>query len=234
MPSATRRAGTAEAARAMVMRRSSCSNPMRQREREDVSEPSMCVPQVRVVHPFPSRGGGSRIGRILGPCGSSSSAPAATSAAASSPLLRDRGHDLVLMSRDARPLAARFPDTRVVAADLLEPSHPRPGARGRRGRLLPRPLDGCRRGGLRRAGPAGGAHLRPGGGARRRVADRLPRRPGRRRGRPLAPPGQPPRDRRGAGGPRRPGHRVPGGRDHRLRAARRSRSCATSPSGCRS
>jgi uncharacterized protein YbjT (DUF2867 family) len=35
------------------------------------------------------------------------------------PLLAARGHDLVLMSRDARPLAARFPDTRVIAADLL-------------------------------------------------------------------------------------------------------------------
>ena len=38
------------------------------------------------------------------------------------PLLQARGHDLVLMSRDARPLAARFPGTKVVAADLLDPS----------------------------------------------------------------------------------------------------------------
>ena len=38
------------------------------------------------------------------------------------PLLQSRGHDLVLMSRDARPLAARFPDAQVVAADLLEPA----------------------------------------------------------------------------------------------------------------
>ncbi|HEY5630064.1 MAG TPA: SDR family oxidoreductase [Candidatus Limnocylindrales bacterium] len=38
------------------------------------------------------------------------------------PLLRARGHDLVLMSRDARPLAVRFPDATVVAADLLDPS----------------------------------------------------------------------------------------------------------------
>ncbi len=37
------------------------------------------------------------------------------------PLLRARGHDLVLMSRDARPLAARFPDDRIIAADLLDP-----------------------------------------------------------------------------------------------------------------
>src|SRR5687768_16945219 len=33
-----------------------------------------------------------------------------------------RGHELVLTSRDARPLAGRFPDATVVAADLLEPS----------------------------------------------------------------------------------------------------------------
>jgi uncharacterized protein YbjT (DUF2867 family) len=38
------------------------------------------------------------------------------------PLLQARGHDLVLMSRDARPLAARFPEATVVAADLLDPS----------------------------------------------------------------------------------------------------------------
>ena len=37
-------------------------------------------------------------------------------------LLQAQGHDLVLMSRDARPLAARFPEARVVAADLLESS----------------------------------------------------------------------------------------------------------------
>ena len=38
------------------------------------------------------------------------------------PLLQARGHELVLMSRDARPLGDRFPETRVVAADLLDPS----------------------------------------------------------------------------------------------------------------
>ena len=38
------------------------------------------------------------------------------------PLLQARGHDLVLMSRDARPLADRFPAARVVAADLLDPA----------------------------------------------------------------------------------------------------------------
>ncbi len=38
------------------------------------------------------------------------------------PLLQARGHDLVLTSRDARPLADRFPGAQVVAADLLDPS----------------------------------------------------------------------------------------------------------------
>jgi uncharacterized protein YbjT (DUF2867 family) len=37
-------------------------------------------------------------------------------------VLSSLGHELVLMSRDARPLAARFSHTRVVAADLLEPA----------------------------------------------------------------------------------------------------------------
>ena len=46
------------------------------------------------------------------------------------PLLRAAGHDLVLMSRDATPLEARFRDARVVAADLLDPS------------TLPRAFDG--------------------------------------------------------------------------------------------
>ena len=38
------------------------------------------------------------------------------------PLLAGQGHELILMSRDARPLAARFPQATVVAADLLDPS----------------------------------------------------------------------------------------------------------------
>ncbi len=38
------------------------------------------------------------------------------------PLLASRGHELVLVSRDARSLAARFPDATVVTADLLEPT----------------------------------------------------------------------------------------------------------------
>jgi len=45
-------------------------------------------------------------------------------------LLQARGHDLVLMSRDARPLSARFPATRVVAADLLERSTLPPALEG--------------------------------------------------------------------------------------------------------
>jgi uncharacterized protein YbjT (DUF2867 family) len=36
--------------------------------------------------------------------------------------LRTRGHDLTLMSRDARLLTDRFPDARVVTADLLDAS----------------------------------------------------------------------------------------------------------------
>ncbi len=36
-------------------------------------------------------------------------------------LLFARGHDLTLAGRDARPLVARFPDARVVRADLLDP-----------------------------------------------------------------------------------------------------------------
>ena len=38
------------------------------------------------------------------------------------PLLAAQGHELILMSRDARPLAARFPSATVVVADLLDPS----------------------------------------------------------------------------------------------------------------
>lgn len=38
------------------------------------------------------------------------------------PLLQARGHDLVLISRGARSLATRFPDARVVEADLLDPA----------------------------------------------------------------------------------------------------------------
>jgi uncharacterized protein YbjT (DUF2867 family) len=46
------------------------------------------------------------------------------------PLLQAGGHDLVLMSRDARPLAARYPGATVVAADLLDPSTLPPALEG--------------------------------------------------------------------------------------------------------
>jgi uncharacterized protein YbjT (DUF2867 family) len=46
------------------------------------------------------------------------------------PLLRARGHDLVLTGRDPRPLAARFPWARVVAADLLRPDTLPPALEG--------------------------------------------------------------------------------------------------------
>jgi uncharacterized protein YbjT (DUF2867 family) len=46
------------------------------------------------------------------------------------PLLQARGHDLALMSRDARPLAARYQEARVVTADLLEPSTLSPALEG--------------------------------------------------------------------------------------------------------
>lgn len=37
-------------------------------------------------------------------------------------VLTERGYELTLMSRDARPTAARFPKARIVAADLLDPA----------------------------------------------------------------------------------------------------------------
>jgi uncharacterized protein YbjT (DUF2867 family) len=46
------------------------------------------------------------------------------------PLLQERGHDLVLLGRDPQPLAARFPDARVVAADLLHPDSLGPALEG--------------------------------------------------------------------------------------------------------
>ena len=46
------------------------------------------------------------------------------------PLLRAQGHDLLLMSRDARPLASRSQKARVVVADLLEPSTLPPALEG--------------------------------------------------------------------------------------------------------
>jgi uncharacterized protein YbjT (DUF2867 family) len=38
------------------------------------------------------------------------------------PLFAARGHELIVMNRDARPPAARFPQATVVVADLLDPS----------------------------------------------------------------------------------------------------------------
>ncbi len=38
------------------------------------------------------------------------------------PLLAARGHELIVISRDARAIAARFPESTVVVADLLHPS----------------------------------------------------------------------------------------------------------------
>jgi len=46
------------------------------------------------------------------------------------PLLAERGHELTLLARDPRPLAARFPDARVVGADLLDPGSLRPALEG--------------------------------------------------------------------------------------------------------
>ncbi len=46
------------------------------------------------------------------------------------PLLRSGGHALVLTGRDVRPLAARFPDARIVRADLLEPETLPPALEG--------------------------------------------------------------------------------------------------------
>ena len=46
------------------------------------------------------------------------------------PVLASQGHELVLMSRDARPLAGRYPGAEVVAANLLEPSSLGPALEG--------------------------------------------------------------------------------------------------------
>ncbi len=65
--------------------------------------------------------GRSRIGRILSPVRILLVGASGYIGGRLVPLLATRGHDLVLMSRDARPLASRFPDARVVGADLLDP-----------------------------------------------------------------------------------------------------------------
>src|SRR5512140_2365518 len=46
------------------------------------------------------------------------------------PVLQERGHHLVLMSRDARLLAQRFPGARVVTANLLDPASLPPALEG--------------------------------------------------------------------------------------------------------
>src|SRR5512142_1358068 len=46
------------------------------------------------------------------------------------PILQGRGHNLVLMSRDARLLAQRFPSARVVTANLLDPASLPPALEG--------------------------------------------------------------------------------------------------------
>jgi uncharacterized protein YbjT (DUF2867 family) len=46
------------------------------------------------------------------------------------PLLRELGHDLTLAGRDARAIADRFPGTRVIAADLLDPETLPPALEG--------------------------------------------------------------------------------------------------------
>jgi len=45
-------------------------------------------------------------------------------------LLAERGEDLVLLARDPGPLTARFPDARIVRADLLDPASLLPAVEG--------------------------------------------------------------------------------------------------------
>lgn len=74
---------------------------------------------MRVGHPIPADLGSRRIlgGMRILIVGASGYIGARLVA-----LLEAKGHDLILMSRDARPLVERFPGARVVAADLLQPS----------------------------------------------------------------------------------------------------------------
>ena len=98
-------------------------------------------------------------------------------------------------SRERVDRAGALPDE-LVLGDVDDRRGPRRRARGRRGRLLPDPLDGGRRGRrVRRRGAALRRALRRGGGGGRGGARRLPRRarPGRRAA--LPPPGLPPRGR---------------------------------------
>ena len=76
---------------------------------------------------------------------SSSPAPPATSAAACSPSSSTHGHDVRALVRD--PAKADLPGgARIAEGDVIERRRARRGARGRRRRLLPRPLDGRRHG----------------------------------------------------------------------------------------
>ena len=118
-------------------------------------------------------------------------------------LLAADGHQLRLASRDPRGLKERFPDADVVRVDLLDPS------------TLPQALDGVDTAYYLAHSMAGGdgdfrdRDLRAArafgvsGAGSRPPAHRLPGRAGRSRQRPLATPGEPPADRRGAGFPRR-------------------------------
>lgn len=58
---------------------------------------------------------------MLASCGSSSSVRGYIGGRLV-PLLAARRHEFILMSGDARPLAARFPQATVVVADLLDRS----------------------------------------------------------------------------------------------------------------
>ena len=75
------------------------------------------------------------------------------------------------------------------------PRFTRPGGGRLRRGVLPGPLDGRRRAGVRRARPPGGAELRRGGRRGRARADRLPGRPGPSPRGPLGSPQQPARGR---------------------------------------
>ena len=151
---------------------------------------------------------------ILAACASSSSAPAGTSAVAWSRCSRRRP-DLVLMSRDARPLADRFPAARVVAADLLDPATIAPALDGIEvAYYLAHSMGAGRAGFAERDRQAAGTS--PGGGAGRDRPDRLSRRAGRRRADLSHHLASRHEGGRRAGRARRAGHRVPGRGHHRV------------------
>ena len=100
------------------------------------------------------------------------------------PALLARGHRVRCLTRDPRRVVG---GAEMCVGDALDPCDAPRGARRRRHGLLPRALDGRRRDGFRRAGPASRAqrrHRRPCG---RRPASDLSRRPRPARGRPLPP-----------------------------------------------